>query len=580
MNQLGQEEPIGFSRLILTTSLIALVFILWATFFTPSKPPEPPVQKVPAAEPESASKAPEAAKAAPETIPAGPVYSDKVETVKLENGDIELQFSNKGAVLVHAYMKKFKEKNAAGQDDLVSPLAEATKNYPLSLVTGDEPFDKAVNEGLFHVEQSAGTIAFKWADGKGNSVVKTFMIDDKGYTVSYDIGASRGNKPLETVPVIWGPGLGKLSKAQAKNRYYQQEYVGYESGGRFNKAVRSKKMTGPLSDDNYGAGGNVSWAGIANNYFTVVFIPEQAVPSIRLRTIAVSQELQQLHPSDTDVALIVETKGKGKLYLGPKDYPALKNLGGQIFRMMNWGWSWFSSICAFLLWGLNKLYAFSANYGVAILLLTLIMKLCFYPLTQNSMVKMKEMGESMKKLKPQIDKIKAKYKKIGLNMQTRAKMNEEVMQVYKIEGVNPLGGMSGCLPMLLQLPVFWALFTMLPNTIDLRGAHFFLWIKDLSLADPYYITPILMGVSMMFSTVMTGTQMTEPSQKMMMYTMPVIFTWFCLWAPAGLTLYWLANNLLTMGQQTIINKQVEKRALAAQKLKKSTPKGPSRPSHA
>jgi len=109
-----------------------------------------------------------------------------------------------------------------------------------------------------------------------------------------------------------------------------------------------------------------------------------------------------------------------------------------------------------------------------------------------------------------------------------------------------------------QLPILWALFTMLPNTIDLRGAYFALWIKDLSLPDPLYILPILMGISMVISTMMSSTQSVETSQKLLLYFMPIIFTWFCLWAPAGLTLYWFINNILTMGQQAIINKQVKK----------------------
>ena len=580
MNQIGQEEPIGLSRLILTTALIAGVFIVWAMFFTPSKSPEQAGSKNEPAAPAKApqEKSPDAVRPAPQVIPAEPLSADKAETFTIGNGEMELQFSNRGAVLVHAFMKKFKEKGASSQDDLVSPLADATGAYPLAIETGDSAYDKVVNEGLFHVEQNAQGLTFKWSDGKGDSVVKTFHVDEKGYVASFEISASKDGQILDFVPLIWGPGFSKLTKDQAKNKYYQQEYVGYEAGGKFHKAVRGKRPAGEHLDQAYGGG--ISWAGIANNYFAAIVLPDQPLSSLKVRTISLAEDLQKLHPSETDISMIVETKGKGKLFLGPKDFSSLKGLGGQVFRMMNWGWSWFSAICAFLLWGLNKLYAYTANYGIAILLLTLVMKIFFYPFTQSSMVKMKEMGESMKKLKPQIDKIRAKYKKIGMNMQTRAKMNEEVMELYKREGVNPLGGMSGCLPLLLQLPVFWALFTMLPNTIDLRGAHFFLWIKDLSLADPLYITPILMGVSMLLSTMMSGTQMTEPTQKVMMYTMPVMFTWFCLWAPAGLTLYWLANNLLTMGQQAIINKQVEKRALEAQKAKKSTPKGPSRPSHA
>jgi YidC/Oxa1 family membrane protein insertase len=215
---------------------------------------------------------------------------------------------------------------------------------------------------------------------------------------------------------------------------------------------------------------------------------------------------------------------------------------------------------------------------VAILLLTFIIKLAFYPLTQRSMVKMKEMGDAMKKLKPQIDRIKSKYKKMGRDMATRNLMNEEMMALYQREGINPMAQMTGCLPLVLQMPIFFALFTVLPKTIELRGAAFVGWIQDLSVADPYYITPLIMGVTMVVSTKMTTTTELEGPQKMMLWLMPVMFTWFCLWAPAGLTLYWLTNNVLTMGQQYLINRTVAQRQEAAAKGKKSTPKGKSKPS--
>lgn len=582
MTQLGQEEPIGFGRLILTTFLIAVVFILWAFFFTPKKgnPVNQP-QVIENKEVENTSPPQKEEVKQEEAVSPksdAPLFSEKEESGEIENSDIKIKLSNKGAVLVNAFLKKYKEKDSQTPDDLVSPLSSALKDYPLAVLTGDDAFDKNIKEALFHMEQKGNEVTFSWSDGAGNSIIKKFSLGESGYLLNYEISGTKNGKPLESVFIAFGPGLGKLTKEQAKNKYFQQEYVGYEANGKFEKAVRSKKAAEPYTEEIYGANAKISWSGVANNYFAAIFLPNDDLKSIRLRTIPLNEELKKIHPADSDIILLSETKGKGAIYLGPKDYNELKKLKGTAFRMMNWGWGWFAEICYFLLWVLKKLYFYTKNYGVAILLLTLIVKLFFYPFTQTSMVKMKEMGDAMKKLKPQIDKIKAKYKKQGLDMQSRAKMNEEIMALYQKEGVNPLGGMSGCLPLLLQMPIFWALFTMLPNTIDLRGAHFMLWIKDLSLPDPLYITPILMGISMLLSTKMTSTQQIETSQKFLLYFMPIMFTWFCLWAPAGLTLYWLTNNILTMGQQYIINKQVEKRALMNQKNKKSTPKGPSRPS--
>lgn len=579
MNDMG-NEPIGFGRLLVTTLLIAAVFVIWALFFTPQNPPEQtlPIESHPI-EKQDVTKTPQPQKEIlTEEKGEVEIYSQQEEKCTLQNDVLKIEFSNKGGLMTHAFLSAYKQKGA-GDDDLVSPLAEKINAYPFMIFTGDSKFDDELNKKLFHMEQSGRNVIFSWSDGKGNSAFKKFQLDEKGFLLSYEVKVKKNGTLLKSVFVSFGPGLGKLDEAQAKNKYFQQEYVGYEEGNSFKKALRAKTIKSPYTEDNYGIGVDLNFVGIANNYFTAIFLKEDTIKSIKVWTFPISDELKKIHPADSDIYLLVETEGRGKIYLGAKDYKELKKLGGLAFRMMNWGWGWFSAICYFLLIILKKLYIFSGNYGIAIFLLTLIVKLLFYPLSQSSMVKMKEMGDAMKVLKPQIDKIRAKYKKQGLDMQSRAKMNEEIMALYQKEGINPLGGMSGCLPLLLQLPILWALFTMLPNTIDLRGAYFALWIKDLSLPDPLYILPILMGISMVISTMMSSTQSVEPSQKFLLYFMPIIFTWFCLWAPAGLTLYWLINNLLTMGQQAIINKQVKKRMLLKQKEKKSTPKGPSRPSH-
>lgn len=573
MNYLD-EEPITFGRLMLTTILVALVFIIWAMFFTPKNPTFQMDEKEVISEKAEQKDSPK-----PQHIDfKGVIDSSEEKEPILENNFLKIQFSNKGGVIKHAYLKNYKSRDGEF-DDLVSPLADKTKTYPFMVSTLDEDFDKEINSKLFHVEQFQNSVVFTYSDGVGTSVRKTFNIDKEGYIISFDVVVIKDGKPLQSFFLNFGPGLAKLSKEQAKNRYFQQEYVGFEANNSFKKILRAKELKEPFVDDTYKINGTINFVGIANNYFTAIFLKDKNILSFKVRTFPLNEELKKVHPSDSDIYLLVESEGKGSIYLGPKDYLELKKLKGLVFRMMNWGWGWFSEICYILLLILKKLYLFTKNYGTAILLLTLIVKLLFYPLTQNSMVKMKEMGEAMKKLKPQIDRIRARYKKQGLDMQSRARMNEEIMALYQKEGVNPLGGMSGCLPLLLQMPIFWALFTMLPNTIDLRGAHFIFWIKDLSLPDPLFITPILMGISMVLSTMMTSTQSVEPAQRVMLYIMPIMFTWFCFWAPAGLTIYWLANNILTMAQQYIINKQVEKRLLLKQKEKKSTPKGASKPSH-
>ena len=147
----------------------------------------------------------------------------------------------------------------------------------------------------------------------------------------------------------------------------------------------------------------------------------------------------------------------------------------------------------------------------------------------------------------------------------RKKMNEEMMALYKKEGVNPMGGMAGCLPLLLQLPILWGMYTVLSGALELRGAPFLLWIRDLSIADPYYVTPLLMGATMFAQQMMAMTKAKDPQQKQqqrMMLFMPIMFTWFFLWLPSGLVLYWLVNNVLGIGQQWLINRQAAAQAAA------------------
>lgn len=597
MDQLGQEDPKSTQRLLWATVVMACIFGLWAWLMAPSRKaataPEqaPPAQEKPAGQEGAAKASPPAQAEAAAAAPSPEAVSGQAEeSVTIENKELKLVFSNRGAVLEKAELKQYREaRDSKENDDLVSPLSAATKKLPLSLETGDAPYDSAVNGALFHVEQQkapdgASTVVFTWSDGKGNAARKELTLPPTGYEAGLKVSAVKGGKALAPVPLLWGPGFGSLSATQAKNRYYQQEYVGLVEGGAFHKVQRQRvKEDKPEETEAWGAKGPISWAAITNNYFAAIFLPDSPMPAAKVVTDLLTPEEKKVHPADSDISLVVAFPGSGKLFLGPKEWRRLSGMGDSFYRLLDWGSSSFGNailhpLSAGLLWGLNHLHRWVGNYGIAIILLTFLIRLAFYPLTQRSMVKMKEMGEAMKKLKPQIDRIKAKYKKMGRDMQSRSKMNEEMMALYQKEGINPLGGMSGCLPMLLQMPIFFALFTMLPRAIELRGAPFFGWIHDLSMPDPFYILPLLMGASMVFSTLMTSPQGMEGAQKMMLWFMPIFFTYICLWAPAGLTLYWLVNNLLTMGQQGIINRQVNQRKEEAARSRKSTPKGPSKPS--
>ena len=205
-------------------------------------------------------------------------------------------------------------------------------------------------------------------------------------------------------------------------------------------------------------------------------------------------------------------------------------------------YGFFSFLAKPLIWLLNWFYRLIPNYGIAIILLTILIKIAFWPLTDKSFRSMKQMQE----MQPKLTALREKYKS------DPKKLNEELMAMYKQKGINPMGG---CLPLLLQIPVFFALYEGLMVSIELRGAPFLFWIKDLSVMDPLLITPILMGVTMYAQQKMTP-MAGDAAQVKMMMMMPLIFTVFFLGFPSGLVIYWLLNNVLTVGQHYLILKKM------------------------
>lgn len=235
-----------------------------------------------------------------------------------------------------------------------------------------------------------------------------------------------------------------------------------------------------------------------------------------------------------------------QLFIGPKDYQELTQVTG-LRRLIDYGM--FSWLAFPLLEILRFFYKFVHNYGIAIILLTILVRLLFYPLSLKSYKSMK----AMQRLQPEIAALKERYKD---DMQ---RFNQEQMQLFKTHKVNPMGG---CLPMLVQLPVFIALYAVLGNSIELFHAPFFGWIHDLSAMDPYYVFPVLMGISMFVQQRMTPTPGMDPVQVKIMYLMPVIFTFVMLKLPSGLTIYIFLSTLLGIVQQTLMNRDPQKKAVA------------------
>jgi YidC/Oxa1 family membrane protein insertase len=288
------------------------------------------------------------------------------------------------------------------------------------------------------------------------------------------------------------------------------------------------------------------WVALENDYFIAALIPTTGARVLRGR----ERDLTEVGVVFPDVRPEPGRawEGKAELYVGPKEWDRLAalNVGLEQAQARNYGeflWTlpmeWF---CVPLLWLMNffATHVPGRNYGLAIILLTVLVKAAFYPLTQKSMSSMKQ----MQALQPQLNALRSKYKSDPQRFQ------REQMALFRKHKVNPMGG---CLPMVVQVPIFYALYLTLQYSVELQGAPFVLWITDLSKKDPYYVLPILMGASMLVQQKMTPT-VGDPRQARVMMIMPVIFTFMFLEFPTGLVLYWLVNNVLSVAQQYLIDR--------------------------
>jgi YidC/Oxa1 family membrane protein insertase len=316
----------------------------------------------------------------------------------------------------------------------------------------------------------------------------------------------------------------------------------------------------------WGQEGPITWAGLENKYFAAIFVPQQATTA---RVRAESLRLVEEGREHFHMMFTLQAPGATHhhLFVGPKDYDVLKATGLGLDHLLDFGF--FGFIARPLFYALKFVEGYLGNYGWAIVVLTVGIRLVFFPFMHRSQLKMRLMQEKMKRVQPKLKSLKERYQKlerkevqkggVGARQRLRQEMNEETMRIYKEEGVNPFSSMSGCLPLLAQMPILYGFYTILTIAIELRHAPFMLWVRDLSVKDPYYVTPILMGATMLIQQAMTSSAIPDPAQRRMMYLMPILFTWFFVNLPSGLVLYWLVNNLLGIVQQYLVNKEADTR---------------------
>lgn len=457
-------------------------------------------------------------------------YENPGNLITLDTGVTKISLSRRGGVITSLRLLKYLDEEGnpielVNQRLLFKPLAiefatvEATEKINTAIFSASVPRD---NITLTPGNPSA-TIALTYSLENGFRMVKKLTFYHESYQFDLEVGMSQPGMSTtgSSFGLMW-PGLGEKIESSYS---YEGPVV----------LIKDKRLTETPDDgEKMVYEGDVDWAGLTNKYYCMAFLP--ASDDFKV----VNRKIEEKTYSTT---LRLVTHGSGSsnritMYVGPKSHEELGKLDRNFMRMINYGW--LDVLAAPLYKLLIWFYGFTGNLGWAIIVLTIVIKVCFFPLTQKSFTSMKK----MQKVQPKLKVLQQRYKN------DKTKLNEELVALYKDNKINPLGG---CLPMLLQIPVFIALYKVLLQSIELKGAHFIWWLTDLSAKDPYYVTPILMGISM-FAQQKLSPAGSDPMQRNIMLAMPVIFTIMFLRFPSGLVIYWLISNILSILQQYYINR--------------------------
>ena len=532
-------------RAVIAVGLSIAVFYLFSMLFGPEK------QK---ADAPAATKTAQVANNAPTTVagsqqpalqsqaPASQVVSTNLpqKEIRVETDLYTALFSSRGGSLKSLTLKNYREANSPAAKNVVLGSDSDPNLYSFSTrATGINLPDSTVfasdTDGFTVDKNGSRQLTFNYISGQGYTVRKIYTITSGTYGIKLETQVFNNS----AAPLVGGIQQVMTYPAEPKVKDNRFDTAGaYLFSDNSLQSNKIKDVT-PASK-RYDK--TILWSGFADKYFLNAILSEKnSIAAVELKKNGagffesiVSAPQFTINPGQS---VTVEHR----LFVGPKDIDILKAQGNSLEQSLDLGW--FTVLAKPLLYTLKFFYKYVGNYGVAIIIITIILKVLFFPLTHKSYKSMK----GMQKIQPEMTKLREKYK------DDRDAMNKAVMELYRDNKVNPMGG---CLPMVVQIPVFFALYKSLMFSIELRHAPFFLWVTDLADKDPYYVTPVIMGITMFIQQKMTPSQM-DPIQQKMMLALPVVFTFMFLSFPSGLVLYWLVNNVLTIGQQMYINKLVK-----------------------
>lgn len=575
-------------RLLLALVLSAVILFGWSYLF----PPTPQTDGTQPA-PESSPTPAQAAQPNPaENVAPAPPAPDNVprRTVTVSTPLYEVKLDSQGAVAKSWVILRNKDEDGESKPlysisstretrqplELVSPEGLKRGQAPLRLVTGRPDLDSVLSSRNYHISGVEGdvpeprlevrpgeqkTLEFAVNDpSTGLEVLKRLSFDADRYVVKIENKLSQGGQPVQNARMVIGPSIGDQGVPYYTFYSVAPEgvaFVGDDSERFYASTIDGNKQSPGIQ----GVNGQIHWAAVGDTYFSMALILPQPLSGLEYRTEKYEHQSGDTKEERFLISGLIPVPADGTpafLFTGPKDHDQLERTSADISRnlagrpvdlgsLIDYGWTgpMTKPLAAPILWSIKHLNRLTGSYGVAIILFTIIIYMLFFPLKWRSSKSMKK----AQKLAPRMKELQEKIKGLKQNDPRLKELQMEQLRLMK-EG-NPLGG---CLPLLIQMPFLIALYIAITISIDFRQSSF-MWIQDLSAADPYHLLPILMAASMLVLQLITPAPSADPLQrKMMAIIMPLMMLWFLWSAPAGLLVYWLVGNLVGFGQQVVINR--------------------------
>ncbi|WP_127959589.1 membrane protein insertase YidC [Serratia microhaemolytica] len=534
-------------RNLFLIALLFVSFIIWQTWQT-DHAPQPVVQNV-----EQSINAPLA-----DNSKIAGLSSDRGKLITVKTDVLSLLINTQGGDIIQANLLAYNDALGSSQPFQLLETSPFFVYQAQSGLTGRDGPDNPANgqRPLFDVEQSSFTLAdgeselripLTFTGKDGSLFTKTFVLRRGDYAIGVDYSiVNKSQAPLELT--LFGQLKQNVALPQHRDTGSSNFALHTFRGSAYSSSDNKYQKHEFDKKDELNITTQGGWVAMLQQYFATAWVPHTEGLNTFYTRKSDDKNVATIGFKSLPVVIQPGTQQKlsATLWVGPELQEKMANLAPHLDLTVDYGWLWFISQPLFKL--LKFINGFINNWGFSIIIITFIVRGIMYPLTKAQYTSMAK----MRLLQP---KLQAMRERIGDDKQ---RMSQEMMALYKAEKVNPLGG---CLPLLIQMPIFLALYYMLMSSVELRHAPFIWWIKDLSAQDPYYILPLLMGLTMFFIQKMSPTTITDPMQQKIMNFMPVIFTIFFLWFPSGLVLYYTVSNLVTIVQQQMIYRGLEKRGL-------------------